>query len=135
RGLKGEDGSQGLKGDAGKDSTQRNFRDIKIVADLPFKFVGYDDLLNANGVRFYYPQTSALDDDYYYILYAAPERYSKRLVVVYDKDNYYIVKFYVCYSGGECLFIMKENGNFSFTVNTNKRMIIKFDIYKILNDN
>src|SRR5699024_1539444 len=112
----------------GKDSTQRNFRDIKIVADLPFKFVGYDDLLNANGVRFYYPQTSALDDDYYYILYAAPERYSKRLVVVYDKDNNYIVKFYVGAAGGEGLHIEKENGN-RYLYAKNKDMTIgKFDI-------
>src|SRR5699024_5200437 len=78
-GEQGPKGDNGFKGEDGKDSTQINYRDIKIHADLPIRFSGYDQLITDNGVTYYYPQGLALDSDYIYLLYDTPELVNRLL--------------------------------------------------------
>ena len=82
KGNKGDMGPKGEPGIDGKDSTQINYRDIKIHADLPIRFSGYDQLIADNSVTYYYPQGLALDSDYIYLLYDTPELVKDRKSVV-----------------------------------------------------
>src|SRR5699024_2117432 len=106
-GEQGPKGDMGSKGEDGKDSTQINYRDIKIHADLPIRFSGYDQLITDNGVTYYYPQGLALDSDYIYLLYDTPELVN-RLLVIYDWNYNFITKYYVGFHGGENIHVEKQ---------------------------
>ncbi len=139
RGLRGEqgpEGAQGPKGDKGDkgergfDSTQRNFRDIKIHGDLPIRFSGYEQLIADNSVSYYYPQGLALDDDYIYLLYDTPELVN-RLLVIYDWNYNFVVKYYVGFHGGENIHVEKEGNKRYLYAKTTTSKLGKFDISNI----
>lgn len=130
KGEKGEQGPRGIAGLDGKDSTQKNYKDIKIIADIPLKFEGYDELTVSNNVTYYYPQGLALDDDYYYILYDTPELVS-RLLIIYDKDFEGIAKYYVGDHGGENIHVQWENGTRYLYAKKDTDTLGKYDITNI----
>lgn len=136
RGLKGDTGEQGPKGDVGakgedgKDSTQINYRDIKIHADLPIRFNGYDELITENTASYYYPQGLAIDDDYIYLMYDTPELVN-RLLVIYDWDYNFITKYYVGFHGGENIHVEKQDGKRYLYAKTTTSKLGKFDISNI----
>lgn len=136
KGDKGSTGEQGPKGDIGskgedgKDSTQINYRDIKIHADLPIRFSGYDQLITDNGVTYYYPQGLALDSDYIYLLYDTPELVN-RLLVIYDWNYNFITKYYVGFHGGENIHVEKQGDGRYLYAKTTTSKLGKFDISNI----
>ncbi|MDT0711094.1 BppU family phage baseplate upper protein [Mammaliicoccus sciuri] len=140
RGLRGEqgpEGAQGPKGDKGDkgergfDSTQRNFRDIKIHGEVPFKFKNYDAIISENEVSFYYPQGIALDDNYYYLLFMANKRFSKRIIVIYDKEFNEIVKFYAGTAGGEGIHVEEIDDKRYLYVKNQDKTLGMYDITTI----
>lgn len=133
QGVKGERGSrgeQGPQGENGKDSTQINYRDIKIHADIPIRFSGYDQLILDNSVTYYYPQGLALDSDYIYLLYDTPELVN-RLLVIYDWNYNFITKYYVGFHGGENIHVEKQDGKRYLYAKTTTGKLGKFDISNI----
>lgn len=136
QGVKGDTGEQGPKGDNGfkgedgKDSTQINYRDIKIHADLPIRFSGYDQLITDNGVTYYYPQGLALDSDYIYLLYNTPELVN-RLLVIYDWNYNFITKYYAGFHGGENIHVEKQGDGRYLYAKTTTSKLGKFDISNI----
>ncbi|WFG34031.1 hypothetical protein F10086_109 [Staphylococcus phage vB_SauM_JDF86] len=106
------------------------FRDIKIHADLPFKFNGYDNLTLTNNVSYYYPQGLAVDDDYYYFIHDTPELVN-RLLVVYDKKFNFVAKYYIGFHGGENIHVEKEGDKRYLYAKTVVGKIGKFDISNI----
>lgn len=143
RGLRGEqgpEGEQGLQGEKGEkgergfDSTQINYKDIKIHADLPIKFSGYEQLIADNSVSYYYPQGLALDDDYIYLLYDTPELVN-RLLVIYDWNYNFVVKYYVGFHGGENIHVEKEGNKRYLYAKTTAAKLGKFDISNISSSN
>ena len=131
QGPKGNKGDIGPQGEAGKDSTQINYRDIKIHADLPIRFSGYDQLIIDNSVTYYYPQGLALDDDYIYLMYDTPELVN-RLLVIYDWDYNFITKYYVGFHGGENIHVEKQDGKRYLYAKTTTGKLGKFDISNIV---
>ena len=134
QGVKGERGSrgeQGPQGEDGKDSTQINYRDIKIHADIPIRFSGYDQLILDNSVTYYYPQGLALDSDYIYLLYDTPELVN-RLLVIYDWNYNFITKYYVGFHGGENIHVEKQDGKRYLYAKTTTGKLGKFDISNIV---
>lgn len=130
QGDRGQDGTQGNPGTDGKDSTQINYKDIKIHADLPIRFSGYDQLITDNSVSYYYPQGLALDDDYIYLLYDTPELVN-RLLVIYDWDYNFVVKYYVGTHGGENIHVEIEGNRRYLYAKTTTTKLGKFDISNI----
>lgn len=110
RGERGVRGEQGPQGENGKDSTQVNYRDIKILNKIPLRFSGYDALVTSSGNSYYYPQGLALDDEYLYVLFSPTgSGNTRRLVVIYDRQtNAEIRKFYAGSAGGESVHVEKE---------------------------
>ncbi|XWX29864.1 glycerophosphoryl diester phosphodiesterase [Staphylococcus phage PG-2021_15] len=69
----------------------RSFRDIKIHADLPAVFEGYQALLEGTSSNHIYPQGLAVDSDYLYVLYSYDDKSpgkEKILIVYARKDGY-----------------------------------------------
>ena len=104
------------------------YSDIKIHADLPFKFPGYEQVVSDNNAKYYFPQGIALDDDYIYIVERAPETGRKSLIVVYDRLGNYITKFYAGSTGGEGIHVEKEGGKRYAYIRTTSNNLGKFDI-------
>lgn len=129
-GEQGPKGDMGSKGEDGKDSTQINYRDIKIHADLPIRFSGYDQLIADNSVTYYYPQGLALDSDYIYLLYDTPELVN-RLLVIYDWNYNFVTKYYVGFHGGENIHVEKEGDGRYLYAKTTTSKLGKFDISNI----
>src|SRR5699024_6780979 len=103
-------------------------RDIKIHADLPFKFEGYEQVVSDNNAKYYFPQGLALDNDYIYIVERAPETGRKSLVVVYDKTYKYVTKFYAGSTGGEGIHVEKEGNKRYAYIRTTANKLGKFDV-------
>lgn len=113
KGDTGEPGADGVNGEPGKDgknSTQINYRDMKVLNKIPLRFSGYDDLVTSSGNTYYYPQGLALDDEYLYVLFSPTgSGDARRLVVVYNKQtNAEVTKFYAGNAGGESIHVEKE---------------------------
>ena len=109
------------------------FRDIKIHADLPFKFKDYNTIIENEKVTYLFPQGLAIHDGYTYIIHSAPESGSKRLVVVYDELYNYVNMFFVGTSGGEGLHVENEGSSVYLYARTDSFNIGKFDITNIKN--
>lgn len=104
------------------------FRDIKIHADLPFKFQGYEQVVIDNDAKYYFPQGLALDDDFIYIVERAPETGKKSLIVVYDKTFKYVTKFYAGSTGGEGIHVEKEGNKRYAYIRTTANKLGKFNV-------
>lgn len=104
------------------------FRDIKIHADLPFKFNGYDNIISTEKLSYLFPQGLAIHNGYTYIIHSAPESGSKRLVVVYDEFYEYINMFFAGTTGGEGLHVEKEGNKTYLYARTDNFNIGKFDV-------
>lgn len=124
-------GEKGEKGVDGKDSTQRNFRDLTIVADIPLQFEGYKEELTLNNTSWYYPQGIAVDNDYYYIAYGSPSNNAKTILVVYDKEFNTVCKYYLGYQYTESMYIEQTNQNRYLYCQYDTGYISKFDISNI----
>lgn len=130
QGVKGERGSrgeQGPQGENGKDSTQINYRDIKIHADMPYKFNGYDTEKNISGISYFTPQGVALDDDYIYVLHDTSE-VANHILVIYDRQGNYVTKYRVGLHGGENIHVEKEGNKRYLYAKTTTEKLGKFDI-------
>src|SRR5699024_10405107 len=106
-GEQGPKGDMGSKGEDGKDSTQINYRDIKIHSDMPYRFNGYDAEKALSGISYYTPQGLALDDDYVYILHDTSQL-AKHILVIYDWQGNFITKYYAGMHGGENIHVEWE---------------------------
>ena len=82
--LKGDAGERGPKGE---NSTQRNYRDIKIYLDLPMRFNDYDELTKINEITYYSPQGLAVDDKYIFVLYDSLEVKIEYLLYIIEKGS------------------------------------------------
>lgn len=107
---------------------QTTFRDIKIHADLPFKFQGYEQVVTDNNAKYYFPQGLALDDDFIYIVERAPETGRKSIIVVYDKTFKYVTKFYAGSTGGEGIHVEKEGNKRYAYIRTTSNKLGKFNV-------
>lgn len=131
KGDTGEQGDKGKDGINGKDSTQRNFRDLTIVADIPLQFEGYQEELTLNNTSWYYPQGIAVDDNFYYIAYGTPSNNAKTILVIYDKEFNTVCKYYLGYQYTESMYIEKTNQNRYLYCQYDTGYISKFDISNI----
>lgn len=105
------------------------FRDIKIHADLPFKFKGYDKAITDNNATYYFPQGIARDDDYFYIVTRAPETGKMSLIVVWNANTFeYVTKFYAGNTGGEGIHVEKEGNKRYAYIRTSANKLGKFDV-------
>ena len=107
---------------------QTTFRDIKIHADLPFKFKDYDSIITSENVSYLFPQGLAIHNGYTYIIHSAPETGSKRLIVVYDEFFKYVNMFFAGTTGGEGLHVETEGNKTYLYARTNNFNIGKFDV-------
>lgn len=133
QGVKGERGSrgeQGPQGENGKDSTQVNYRDMKVLNKIPLRFSGYNSLVTSSGNTYYYPQGLALDDEYLYVLFSPTgSGNQRRLIVVYNKQtNAEVRKFYAGSAGGESLHVEKEGSNRYLYAKASAGKMGKYDI-------
>ncbi len=119
------------KGNDGKDSTQRNFRDLTIIKDIPLRFEGYEEELILNNTTWYYPQGIAVDDNFYYIAYGTPSNNAKTILVIYDKEFNTVCKYYLGYQYTESMHIEKTNQNRYLYCQYDTGYISKFDISNI----
>ena len=131
KGDRGEQGNNGKDGIDGKDSTQRNFRDLTIIADIPLQFEGYKEELTLNNTSWYYPQGIAVDNDYYYIAYGTPSNNAKTILVIYDKEFNTVCKYYLGYQYTESMYIEQTNQNRYLYCQYDTGYISKFDISNI----
>lgn len=138
KGNKGEIGPKGdigPKGEDGKNSTQINYRDIKIHADIPAVFEGYNNLLQETGATHYYPQGLAKDDEYWYVLFSHDSSIQggKRIVVVYDE--YFIQKSIIDISNvaSESIYVTNENNEKMLYAISDNENIAKYNISDINN--
>ena len=146
RGLRGEQGPQGMRGpegpkgdigdkgedgNDGKDSTQRNFRDLTVIADIPLQFEGYEEELILNNTTWYYPQGIAVDDNFYYIAYGTPSNNAKTILVIYDKEFNTVCKYYLGYQYTESMYVEQINQNRYLYCQYDTGYISKFDISNI----
>ena len=105
------------------------FRDIKIHADLPFKFQGYNEAISQNNATYYFPQGIARDDDYFYIVTRAPETGKMSLIVVWNANTFeYVTKFYAGNTGGEGIHVEKEGNKRYAYIRTSANKLGKFDV-------
>lgn len=107
---------------------QTTFRDIKIHADLPFKFKDYDSIITSENVSYLFPQGLAIHNGYTYIIHSAPESGSKRLIVVYDEFFKYVNMFFAGTTGGEGLHVETEGNKTYLYARTDNFNIGKFDV-------
>lgn len=107
---------------------QTTFRDIKIHADLPFKFKDYDSIITSENVSYLFPQGLAIHNGYTYIIHSAPETGSKRLIVVYDEFFKYVNMFFAGTTGGEGLHVETEGNKTYLYARTDNFNIGKFDV-------
>ena len=107
---------------------QTTFRDIKIHADLPFKFKDYDSIITSENLSYLFPQGLAIHNGYTYIIHSAPETGSKRLIVVYDEFFKYVNMFFAGTTGGEGLHVETEGNKTYLYVRTDSFNIGKFDV-------
>ncbi|WP_305751673.1 BppU family phage baseplate upper protein [Mammaliicoccus sciuri] len=115
QGMRGERGLEGPKGDRGKDSSQRNFSEMKIAVELPRYFNNYDSIKISSGNEYYYPQGLAVTQNYYFLTFqptkkANGEGDNRRILVAYDKNGEEITKFLMGGFGGEGLHVEENNG-------------------------
>lgn len=121
KGDKGNVGEQGPKGDIGpkgedgKDSTQRNFSEMKIAVELPRYFKNYDSIKVSSGNDYYYPQGLAVTHNYYFLTFQPTKKEkgegdNRRILVAYDKNGEEITKFLIGGFGGESVHV-EENNN------------------------
>ena len=74
----------------------KTYRDVKIIADLPRYFAGYDAILSGSSNSKYKLQTFAVDSKYYFLLFRPEGTGDKRnLLVVYDKFLKEINKYFL----------------------------------------
>lgn len=118
---------KGPKGERGFDSTQINFRDFKIYADMPYRFNGYDNEKALSGISYYTPQGLALDDDYIYILHDTSQL-ARHILVIYDWHGNFITKYYVGTHGGENIHVEWEENKRYLYAKTTTEKLGKFDI-------
>ena len=104
------------------------FRDIKIHADLPFKFKDYDSLVTTDKVTYYFPQGIAINNGQTYIIHSAPESGTKRLIVIYDEFYKHVNMFYAGTTGGEGLHVETEGTKTFLYARTSNNNIGKFDV-------
>ncbi|MDW4434487.1 BppU family phage baseplate upper protein [Staphylococcus saprophyticus] len=130
-GPKGERGEIGPKGDKGENSTQINFRDIKIIKDLPLQFKGYKEELAINNTTWYYPQGIFIDDSYYYITFGTPSNNAKTILVIYDFNFQEVCKYYLGQQYTESLYVENINGSRYLYCQVKSGYISKFDITSI----
>lgn len=107
---------------------QTTFRDIKIHADLPFKFKDYDSTVATDKVTYYFPQGIAIHNGQTYIIHSAPESGTKRLIVVYDEFYKHVNMFYAGTTGGEGLHVETEGTKTFLYARTSNNNIGKFDV-------
>ena len=107
---------------------QTTFRDIKIHADLPFKFKDYDSIITSENLSYLFPQGLAIHNGYTYIIHSAPETGSKRLIVVYDEFFKYANMFFAGTTGGEGLHVETEGNKTYLYAGTDSFNIGKFDV-------
>ena len=107
---------------------QTTFRDIKIHADLPFKFKDYDSIITSENLSYLFPQGLAIHKGYTYIIHSAPETGSKRLIVVYDEFFKYVNMFFAGTTGGEGLHVETEGNKTYLYARTDNFNIGKFDV-------
>ncbi len=115
QGMRGERGLEGPKGDRGKDSSQRNFSEMKIAVELPRYFKNYDSIKVSSGNEYYYPQGLAVTQNYYFLTFqptkkANGEGDNRRILVAYDKNGEEITKFLMGGFGGESVHVEENNG-------------------------
>ena len=130
KGDPGTDGAPGTPGTDGKNSTQVNYRDMKVLNKIPLRFSGYDDLVTSSGNTYYYPQGLALDDEYLYVVFSPTgSGNQRRLIVVYNRSTNAIVrKFYAGSAGGESIHVEMEGSTKYLYVKASKSTIGKYDI-------
>lgn len=133
KGDTGEPGADGVDGEPGKDgknSTQINYRDMKVLNKIPLRFSGYDDLVTSSGNTYYYPQGLALDDEYLYVLFSPTgSGNARRLVVVYNRTtNAEVRKFYAGSAGGESIHVEKEGSKRYLYAKASGSTMGKYDI-------
>ena len=114
-GPKGEEGKQGPKGEKGKNSTQRNFSEMKISVELPRYFKNYDSITISSNNQYYYPQGLAVTDNYYFLAFQPTKKQgetgdNRRILVVYDKNGDEVTKFLMGEFGGESIHAEEKNG-------------------------
>ncbi|WP_419744410.1 BppU family phage baseplate upper protein [Staphylococcus sp. LKG3-1] len=131
-GERGPQGFKGEKGTEGKNSTQVNYRDVKIIADIPLQFEGYQEELAINNTTWYYPQGLALDDEYYFVSYGTPSNNAKTILVIYDRSFNTICKYYLGNQYTESLHVEKKNGLRYLYCQVKSGYISKFDISNIV---
>lgn len=112
---------------------QTTFRDIKIHADLPFKFKDYDSIITSENLSYLFPQGLAIHNGYTYIIHSAPESGSKRLIVVYDEFFKYVNMFFAGTTGGEGLHVETEGNKTYLYARTDSFNIGKFDVTSLRN--
>lgn len=130
KGDPGTDGESGAPGIDGKNSTQVNYRDMKVLNKIPLRFSGYDSLVTSSGNTYYYPQGLALDDEYLYVLFSPTgSGNARRLIVVYNKQtNAEVRKFYAGSAGGESVHVEKEGSNRYLYAKASAGKMGKYDI-------
>lgn len=115
KGDKGDTGPQGKDGIDGKNSTQRNFSEMKIAVEFPRFFNNYDSIKVSSGNEYYYPQGLAVTQNYYFLTFqptkkANGEGDNRRILVAYDKNGEEITKFLMGGFGGESVHVEENNG-------------------------
>lgn len=133
KGDTGEPGVDGVDGEPGKDgknSTQINYRDMKVLNKIPLRFSGYDALVTSSGNTYYYPQGLSLDDEYLYVLFSPTgSGDTRRLVVIYNRTtNAEVRKFYAGSAGGESIHVEKEGSNRYLYAKASGSTMGKYDI-------
>ena len=101
-------------GNAGVD-----YRDIGVMAYLPYKFKFYDSWIASSGQSYYAPGGLFIDDDYYYILHN-PQSFTvggdiknaSNIVAIYNKENFDTVAVFAVGGGtAESIYVEKSGNN------------------------